>query len=79
MGSPCPKYRAEYQQVFSIPAVEYFMEEHKDLFDYLLVHAGERIIDLGQIQTMYSTLFIEVCYSYCLLLYYVISYQSFNL
>ncbi|CAG9834279.1 unnamed protein product [Diabrotica balteata] len=55
----CPKYKKLYSDLLSSKDFTDFMEERKDLFNYLTEHAGENVTTLGDVTFLHDTLFIE--------------------
>lgn len=69
MKAPCPKYLEEKKKLFEEFKRNETMER-KQLYNYISLHAGENITNIRQIQSLYSTLFIEVIKEKKLLIHY---------
>jgi len=56
----CPRYHEALEEVFQIPHVKKYLEQHQQLFDELSLITGMEIKTPDDVQSLYSTLKAEV-------------------
>lgn len=61
---PCPRYSQALKNYEETPEFKTILNKYQDLFKYLQEHTGKSVKSLKDVQSLYTTLFIEQLRNY---------------
>lgn len=63
---PCPAYKEEHEKVLQSQQIQDLNRKYADVYKILNEHCGKNVTQLLDIEYLYNTLYIEVCFlKYC--------------
>ena len=63
MKKPCQKYLEDLQTLKDSPEFQKINEKYEDLYSYLSENSGLNISEVGNVETLFNTLYIEYLYN----------------